>query len=56
MKLALLFALFSFGLFAQEPGFKALFDGKTLNGWTLVKGHGPGYVVKDGIIGGISIG
>lgn len=50
MKLALLFALFTAGLFAQEPGFKALFDGKTLNGWTLVKGHGPGYVVKDGII------
>jgi hypothetical protein len=44
-------ALFSFsGIFAQEPGFKALFDGKTLNGWTLVRGHGPGYVVKDGII------
>ncbi len=50
MKLAVLFALFTAGLFAQEPGFKALFDGKTLNGWTLVKGHGPGYVVKDGII------
>jgi hypothetical protein len=50
MKLAVLFALFTAGLYAQEPGFKALFDGKTLNGWTLVKGHGPGYVVKDGII------
>jgi hypothetical protein len=35
---------------AVEPGFKALFDGKTLDGWTLVKGHGPGYVVKDGVI------
>lgn len=50
MKLVVLFALLTAGLFAQEPGFKALFDGKTLNGWTLVKGHGPGYVVKDGII------
>lgn len=50
MKLVVLFALLTGGLFAQEPGFKALFDGKTLNGWTLVKGHGPGYVVKDGII------
>lgn len=40
-------------VFAQqevEPGFKPLFDGKTLDGWTLVKGHGPGYVVKDGVI------
>lgn len=33
-----------------EPGFTPLFDGKTLNGWTLVRGHGPGYVVKDGIL------
>jgi hypothetical protein len=50
MKLLAL-ALFTYaGVFAQEPGFKALFDGKTLNGWTLVRGHGPGYVVKDGII------
>jgi len=37
-------------LLAQEPGFKPLFDGKTLNGWTLVRGHGPGYVVKDGVL------
>lgn len=27
-----------------------VFDGKTLNGWTLVGGHGSGYVVKDGAI------
>ena len=33
-----------------EPGFKPLFDGKSLTGWTLVKGHGPGYVVKDGLL------
>ncbi|HZF38136.1 MAG TPA: DUF1080 domain-containing protein [Blastocatellia bacterium] len=33
-----------------EKGFSALFDGKTLNGWKLVGGHGPGYVVKDGVL------
>jgi hypothetical protein len=32
---------------ADEKGFVQLFDGKTLNGWKLVKGHGPGYVIKD---------
>jgi hypothetical protein len=32
---------------ADEPGFKPLFDGKTLNGWKLVGGHGPGYTVSD---------
>jgi hypothetical protein len=32
---------------AAEPGFTALFDGKTLSGWRLVGGHGPGYVVQD---------
>ncbi len=35
---------------AVERGFTSLFDGKTLNGWTLVGGHGPGYVVKDGAL------
>jgi hypothetical protein len=35
---------------AVEPDFVPLFDGKTLNGWTLVGGVGPGYVVKDGIL------
>jgi hypothetical protein len=33
-----------------EKGFVALFDGKNLNGWKLVGGHGPGYVVKDGVL------
>ena len=31
----------------SEKGFVSLFDGKTLTGWKLVKGHGPGYIVKD---------
>lgn len=35
---------------AAEPGFKALFNGKNLEGWTLVNGHGPGYIVKDGML------
>lgn len=34
----------------DEKGFVQLFDGKTLNGWKLVKGRGPGYVIKDGTI------
>ena len=35
---------------SDEKGFRALFDGKSLNGWKLVRGHGPGYVVKDGVL------
>lgn len=33
-----------------EKGFVALFDGKSLTGWKLMHGHGPGYVVKDGVL------
>ena len=33
-----------------EKDFVTLFDGKSLAGWNLVRGHGPGYVVKDGIL------
>jgi hypothetical protein len=33
-----------------EAGFVPLFDGKTLDGWTLVDGRGEGYGVKDGMI------
>jgi len=33
-----------------EAGFVKLFDGQTLKGWQLVRGRGPGYVVKDGTI------
>lgn len=35
-------------LCAQEPGFRPLLDGKSLEGWQLVRGKGPGYVVEDG--------
>lgn len=31
-------------------GFTQLFDGKTLNGWQLIGGVGPGYVPQDGIL------
>ena len=43
---ALLIAL-QIGFAADEVGFTSLFDGKTLNGWKLVGGHGRGYVVQD---------
>lgn len=33
-----------------EPGFKPLFDGKTLSGWTLVQKKGDGYGVTNGVI------
>jgi hypothetical protein len=34
----------------DEKGFVSLFDGNGLNGWKLMHGHGPGYVIKDGTI------
>lgn len=37
-------------LSAAEPGFRELFDGKTLKGWKLINPHGPGYVPQDGIL------
>lgn len=33
-----------------ESGFTSLFDGQTLNGWTLIGKKGPGYAVKNGAI------
>jgi hypothetical protein len=35
---------------AAEPGFKALFDGKTLQGWKLVDPRGGGFQVENGLI------
>ena len=40
---------FAFGQ-KVESGFKPLFNGKNLDGWTLVGKHGPGYLVQDGLI------
>ena len=37
-------------LAGAEPGFVRLFDGKTLKGWTLVGGKGPGYLVEKGLL------
>lgn len=36
--------------FATEPGFKPLFNGKDLTGWTIVGKKGPGYVVENGVL------
>ncbi|MBB6051828.1 3-keto-disaccharide hydrolase [Armatimonas rosea] len=35
---------------AMAQKFEKIFDGTTLNGWKLIGGHGPGYVIKDGCI------
>lgn len=35
---------------AAEPGFTDLFDGKSLDGWKLINGKGPGYVPQNGIL------
>ena len=45
--LPLLLAAAAFG---ADPGFQSLFNGKTLDGWTLVGGKGRGYVVENGIL------
>ena len=37
-------------LVAVEPGYVSLFNGKNLDGWTLVGGKGPGYVVEHGLL------
>src|SRR6266550_4713837 len=42
-------AVFSWGAEIEE-GFTSLFNGKTLDGWTLVGKHGDGYGVKDGVL------
>lgn len=49
MRFLFLAFLLSTSLFAED-GFVSLFDGKSLNGWTLIGGKGPGYVVQDGIL------
>src|SRR5260370_15776111 len=35
---------------ATEPGFVALFDGKSLDGWQIVGQKGRGYVVENGLL------
>lgn len=36
--------------FGADPGFVPLFAGKSLAGWTLLGGKGPGYVARDGLL------
>ena len=48
-RLALL-VLIGSATFAAEPGFTSLFNGKNLDGWTLVKPTGTGYIVENGIL------
>lgn len=50
MRLALLAFLLIPTLFGEDTGFTTLFNGKDLNGWKLVGGKGPGYVVQNGVI------
>lgn len=45
-----LFALIACSAFSAERGYTDLFNGKNLDGWTLVGGKGPGYVVENGIL------
>src|SRR2546422_2614856 len=51
MKTALLlFCLSGLVVTAEETGFISLFDGETLNGWTLVRRTGRGYVVENHVL------
>lgn len=45
-----LFLLFLNCAANPEPGFVSIFDGKSLNGWTLIGKTGEGYLVQDGKI------
>ena len=54
----LLFCFFAFSLGlpvsadqgTDKEGFVSIFDGKSLIGWKLIGGTGPGYLVRDGVI------
>lgn len=34
----------------EQKGFVPLFDGQSLKGWQLVRGYGPGYLVREGVL------
>src|SRR5438876_1755521 len=46
----LLFCVSGLVVLAEEPGFISLFDGETINGWTLVGKTGRGYVVENHVL------
>ena len=48
--MAVAVATLTLSVLFSEHGFISLFDGKTLNGWTLLGKNGDGYLVKDGKI------
>lgn len=48
--LGFLFAAVAMVAPGAEKGFVSLFDGKSLSGWTLIGGKGPGYVPEKGIL------
>jgi hypothetical protein len=52
MKYTACLLVFALSASAVEPGFVPLFDGKTLNGWTLVekRDSGRGYIVENGVL------
>lgn len=47
---ALAFLVHTAAAAAPEPGFVKLFNGRNLDGWTLVNQAGPGYIVQDGVL------
>lgn len=46
----LLTAAIAVSVSAAEPGFVALFDGKSLDGWQIVGQKGRGYIVENGLL------
>ena len=44
----IVFALLASPVMRAEDGFTSLFDGKSLDGWTLVGKTEPGYIIEDG--------
>lgn len=50
MKILAIWTLSALSMLGADKGFTSLFDGKDLAGWTLVGGHGPGYVVEKGVL------
>ena len=50
MRILISAMVFAISAIAAEDGFVSIFDGKTLTGWQLVGGRGPGYVVENGTI------